>query len=164
MDCVSQTTTDYTAAQRAAILARSDENDRWQARLLAAWSEGYRSAETDHEHDYGKGHTAGWMAYKRAIHGTVDDVRQHCATWDGLRANFGQPRPGDYTGGPAGPVETRVWLAGPVVHHHGCTAACYAIEPGWYEPGAAADILATLPGDHAEAITRLRAAELARAA
>ena len=189
MDRVDQATTSYTAAQRAAILARSDERDAYLARILEAEQRGY---EQGYDAGHSKGFVAGVASIKRQIRNEVDDFglemrRRHvccgacrridldhrpCAIrWKGCprcevrtRETFGLPHRGDYTGGPIGPVETRVWLAGPVVHHHGCTAACYAIVPGWYEPGAAADILATLPGDHAEAITRLRAAELARAA
>jgi hypothetical protein len=81
---------------------------------------------------------------------------------------------GDYPGGAEGLARVRAsWLAqglglgpgpgwihlsGAVVHYrHACQPACHAYEPGWYTPAEAAAILATLPGDYAEAIASLRA-------
>ncbi|HUZ29930.1 MAG TPA: hypothetical protein VMU90_11850 [Solirubrobacteraceae bacterium] len=101
-----------------------------------AWSEGFAAALAD---------------VKAAQHGIVRDVRQHLRTWDGIREEFGRPRPGDYTGAPARAGSDEVWLAGPVVHHHQCLPACYAYRPGWYTRAEAAAILAALPGDYAGA-------------
>jgi hypothetical protein len=49
-----------------------------------------------------------------------------------------------------------VELGGPAVHHHRCTNACNAYQPGRYSPKRAAEILATLPGDYHGAIAELR--------
>lgn len=43
--------------------------------------------------------------------------------------------------------EMGVWLAGPVVHWHRCTDACYSYQPGWYPLDEALAILAKLPAD-----------------
>lgn len=65
------------------------------------------------------------------------------------REHYGDPREGDYPGGVL-PHEHAgmVWLAGPVVHRHPCTAACRAYTPGWYAPAEATAILAALPGTY----------------
>ena len=66
------TQTPYTAAQRAAILARSDERDTYLARILVAerrgfergreagFADGYQAAEADQRDE--------WMTTKRLLH------------------------------------------------------------------------------------------------
>jgi hypothetical protein len=177
--------TSYTAAQRVAIIKRSDEMDRWQQRLLATDRAAYARGR---EEGRSEGFIAGVAALKRQIRGEVDDFATEMLRWHvccprcrrqprdkrlcvfnragcprcevRTRETFGQAHPGDYTGGPTGPVETRVWLAGPVVHRgHICGNPCRAFRPGWYEPAEAARILSTLPGDYSSAIAGLLARE-----
>jgi hypothetical protein len=148
------------------LLERSDERDAFLRRILAAWRGGFRAGELAHASDYERGFHDGAMALKRAEHDLVEMARLDIARWGPRgREHFGDPRPGGYRGGPAplSPADAavcagRVWLAGPVVHRHSCSAACRAYRPGWYLPADAARILATLPGGHAAEIARLRAA------
>lgn len=141
----------------AAVLELSDERDLWQRRVLAAEIRGYRRGVASMAGKYDRGFADGIMAYKAAQHGLHRSVQAEMATWGGWRELFGDPRPGDYAGGPL-PLKHpgMVWLGGPPVHHHRCARACYAYSPGWYTSAAAADILASLPGDYAEDVGRLR--------
>ncbi|MGH3220227.1 MAG: hypothetical protein ACRDPY_16245 [Streptosporangiaceae bacterium] len=82
----------------AGLLDLSDERDLWLRRVLAAWREGYAAAAARLDAEYEHGFTDGVLAVKRAQHGIVRDLRQHLRTWDGRRADFGKPRPGDYPG------------------------------------------------------------------
>ncbi len=81
----------------AEVLALSDERDTWLERVYASWRAGYRAGRGD---GYDRGYVDGVEARKRAEHALVDAVTLHLARWDGLRRDFGKPRPGDYTGGP----------------------------------------------------------------
>jgi hypothetical protein len=79
----------------AALLALSDERDLWLRRVLAAWRDGHRDG---YRRGYDRGYLDGIKARKHAEHLLVDVIGAHLARWDGLRADFGKPRPGDYTG------------------------------------------------------------------
>ncbi len=81
----------------AALLALSDERDKWLRRVLASWRDGHRAG---YEAGYDRGYVDGVLARKHAQHLLVDVIGRHLARWDGLRRDFGKPRPGDYTGGP----------------------------------------------------------------
>jgi hypothetical protein len=88
---------------------------------------------------------------------------------DRTRETFGQPFPGEPDSAELVARATASWepfglpppgmvhVAGPVVHHHACTAACRAYKPGWYAPADAAAIIETLPGNYAEVLAGLRA-------
>jgi hypothetical protein len=86
-----------TARQRAAWLRLSDERDLHLRLRLDAWRDGYRIG---HERGYDCGYLDGIAARKHAQHLLVDLIGRHLARWDGLRRDFGKPRPGEYTGGP----------------------------------------------------------------
>jgi hypothetical protein len=122
MDCVATEPTSYTAAQRAAILACSDERDAYLARILDAEWRGYERGAED---TYGPAFVDGVASIKRQIRNEVDDFgiemrrwhvccrpcrlidRDHrpCAVrWKGCprcevrtRETFGLPHPDDYT-------------------------------------------------------------------
>jgi hypothetical protein len=81
----------------AALLALSGERDAWLRRVLAAWRDGYRDGW---RRGYDRGYVDGIEARKHAQHLLVDAIGTHLARWDGLRADFSKPRPGDYAGGP----------------------------------------------------------------
>jgi hypothetical protein len=144
--------------EAAAILARSNELDMWQRRLVNNWQAGYAAAETAHADDWDEGYAAGVMGLKRAQHDAVELTALETARWgSGGRQHFSDPRPGDYPGRPL-PLERpgQIWLAGSAVHSHQCAAACRKYEPGFYTPEQAATILAQLPGNYSTAITGLR--------
>jgi hypothetical protein len=100
----------------------------------------------------------------------LDGHRDGCPDCqDRTRETFGQAFPGE----PA-PAEIRaralaswepyglppagmVGLGGPVVHHHACTPACYAHEPGWYTAAEAIAVIQTLPGNYAAVLAELHA-------
>jgi len=69
----------------------------WLRRVLDADRDGYRRGERT---GYDRGYIDGIEARKHAQHLVADVIGAHLARWDGLRADFGKPRPGDYTGGP----------------------------------------------------------------
>jgi hypothetical protein len=83
--------------RRAAVLALSDERDLWLARVYRTWREAYALGRA---RGYGDGYLDGAAARKHAQHLLVDVIGTHLARWDGLRRDFGKPRPGDYPGGP----------------------------------------------------------------
>lgn len=152
------------------LLALSDERDLWQRRITQAYREGFAAAERAHANDYRNGHHDGILGRKRFEHEWVEEARLELARWGpGGPEHFGDPRPGDYRGGPVdaswisagyslGPGPGYVHLSGRAVHwHKPCTKACSAYEAGWYTIDAAIAILATLPGDYAETIAELRA-------
>lgn len=139
---------------QAEILRRAEDIVRAQARLLAAWRAGYLT-----------GHQDGWKAGYERAHADRDQdwsafakpVARELARSVGLmerrwgpggREHFADPRPGDYPGGEYPPRQALVWLAGPPVHRHVCSDACYAYAPGAYSPAQAAEVLATLPGGY----------------
>jgi len=65
--------------------------------VLAAWRDGRREGWRA---GYDRGYVDGVETRKHAQHLLVDLIGTHLARWDGLRRDFGKPRPGDYTGGP----------------------------------------------------------------
>lgn len=79
------------------LLALSDERDQWERWVLAAAREAYRAGRRA---GYERGYVDGVEARKHAQHMLVDLIGTHLARWDGLRRDFGKPRPGDYAGGP----------------------------------------------------------------
>jgi hypothetical protein len=83
--------------QRGAVLALSDERDLWLARVYRTWREAYALGRRA---GYDRGYLDGAAARKHEQHLLVDVIGTHLARWDGLRRDFGNPRPGDYTGGP----------------------------------------------------------------
>jgi hypothetical protein len=83
--------------RRAAVLALSDERDIWLARVYRTWREAYALGRG---RGYADGYLDGAAARKHAQHLLVDVIGTHLARWDGLRRDYGKPRPGDYTGGP----------------------------------------------------------------
>ena len=86
-----------TEPQRRAVLALSDERDLWLARVYRTWREAYALGRA---RGYDAGYLDGIAARKHAQHLLVDVIGTHLARWDGLRRDFGKPRPGDYAGGP----------------------------------------------------------------
>lgn len=79
----------------AVLLALSDERDVWMARVLAAGRDGYERGRRD---GYDSGYADGVEARKHAQHQFADALALHLRRWDGLRADFGKPRPGDFPG------------------------------------------------------------------
>jgi len=148
-----------TATSVAEVLDRSAERDRYEQRILGAWREGFAAGELAHADDYAAGFHDGALARKHAQHDLVEMARLDAARWGPLgREHFGDQQPGDYQGG-ALPLERpggEVFLAGPAVHYHQCTAACRRYLPGWYGLAEAADILDGLPGNYADDADRLR--------
>jgi hypothetical protein len=86
-----------TERQRAAWLRLSDERDLQLRLRLDAWRDGYQAG---HQAGYDAGYLDGIAARKHAQHLLVDVIGAHLARWDGLRRDFGKPRPGEYQGGP----------------------------------------------------------------
>jgi hypothetical protein len=95
----------------AALLALSDERDTWLRRVYASWKDGYRAG-------YEAGDAAGTRRTQREWHVTNAGLPRSILgpTWaelelrrwgPGGRAHFGDPRPGDYTGGPVGAWDGR---------------------------------------------------------
>jgi hypothetical protein len=82
--------------QRAAWLRLSDERDLHLRLRLDTWREAYQLGRRD---GYDRGYVDGIEARKHAQHLLVDIIGVHLLRWDGLRADFGKPRPGDYLGG-----------------------------------------------------------------
>lgn len=62
------------------------------------WREGFTAGRASRASDYEAGFNDAILAIKAAQHGVVRDIRQHLVTWDGLRTDFGKPRPGDFPG------------------------------------------------------------------
>lgn len=79
-------------------LAASDQADRDLQLRQAAWKDGYHAAQLALGDAWEDGYTAAQADFKALQHGTILDLAQHLRTWDGLRENFAQPRPGDYPG------------------------------------------------------------------
>src|SRR5215472_9287266 len=88
----------------AELLDLSGERDVWLRRVYAAWRAGYRAG-------FGAGDAAGSRRTARAWHATAIGLPLSVLgpTWaelerrrwgPGGRAHFGDPRPGDYEGGP----------------------------------------------------------------
>jgi hypothetical protein len=89
-----------SARQQRAWLQLSDERDAWLARVYSTWREAYALGRSD---GYDCGYADGVAARKHAEHALVDMISLHLRRWDGLRADFGLPRPGDFTGREAAP-------------------------------------------------------------
>ena len=81
------------------LLALSDERDLHLKLRLAAWRDGHRAGYAD---GYDRGYADGAGARKHAQHALVDAVALNLRRWDGLRRDFGKPRPGDRPGRGAG--------------------------------------------------------------
>ena len=77
----------------------SAERDLWLDRVYASWRDGYRAGRGD---GYDRGYADGAAARKHAQHQLADAVDLNLRRWDGLRRDFGKPRPGDYHGRGAG--------------------------------------------------------------
>lgn len=140
------------------LLARSNERDQYERRILAAWTDGYAAAEQAHAEDYDQGLCDGALARKRAEHDLVQAAALDVARWGPAgREHYGDARPGDYEPGSAYQPPPGAWLGGPAVHWHKCIPACHAYQPGFYPPAEAVAILSTLPAchDYTEAIARL---------
>lgn len=161
------------------LLEVSDLLDGELRLRLAAFREGWQAAERAHADDYSAGFNDGLLRRKHIEHGAVEAARIELARWGpGGREHFGDPQPGDFTGGTEavervrqawlraglslGPGPGWVHLGGRYVHHNGaygtarCTAACYAYEPGWHRIADAIAIIETLPGDYSGALAELR--------
>jgi hypothetical protein len=100
-------------------LSLSDERDLNLRLGDASWRSGWRAAELHLGDQYAAGWHDGVLAYKRAEHGIVDDLRREAARWHlccrecrlakhrpgcmqcqgRTRETFGQPHPDDYPGG-----------------------------------------------------------------
>jgi hypothetical protein len=145
----------------AAVLDRSDERAAWLRRVLAAEIRGYDRGRADGyaagRRDESAERDAAWDAIARpaARPGPSYTVLEERRWGPGGREGFARQRPGDRPVRPRPAM--RVWLGGPPVHHHACTAACRAYRPGPYSPADAAAILTTLPGDYAAEIASLQA-------
>lgn len=85
-------------ALHAYILAEADHCEHETQARLEAWRDGWRACEIAHSGQYETGYTDAQADRKALEHGAVRDLQQHLITWDGLRENFSQPRPGDYPG------------------------------------------------------------------
>lgn len=79
----------------AEVLALSDERDAQLAARLRAWHDGYRAAVTA---AYEAGFLDGRAEVKSAQHAIARAVELTLTRWDGLRADYGKPRPGDFPG------------------------------------------------------------------
>jgi hypothetical protein len=90
--------TDLDTAIKAYILAGSDRADLELAARLEAWRDGWRARGIAQDGAWEAGYAAGILAFKAAQHGIVKALRLELARWDGPRADFGKPRPGDYPG------------------------------------------------------------------
>jgi hypothetical protein len=110
--------TRITPAMLRAVLVSSDERDRYEGRILAAWREGYRTGWEARADDYDLGFCDGAMARKHAQHDLVAMAEAEAARWhlcckacrraghrkdcrdcqDRTRGTFGDPMPGDYPG------------------------------------------------------------------
>jgi hypothetical protein len=138
----------------AVLLAVSDERDRWLLRVLRAEQRGF---DRGREAGYLEGRQAeaaerdaAWAEIAApAARGPVTGRRGEPRT----RLTFSRAHPADRPVRPWHP--SAVWLGGPPVHHHGCTAPCRKIRPGEYSAADAAAILAGLPGDYSPEIAGL---------
>lgn len=83
----------------AELLDLSAERDLQERRACAMWREGYAAGLAARADDYSHGYADGVAARKHARHLLVDVIGTHLARWDGLRRDFGKPRPGEYAGG-----------------------------------------------------------------
>lgn len=129
----------------AELLAESDRRDR--ALQDALWRYAWRTAQRD---AYETGFYDGCMSLKKAQHDAVELTELEVARWGpGGREHFADPRPGDRTEAPVRLPSAGVWLGGPPVHRHICSAPCFAYAPGWYSTDDAAKILRALPGSSA---------------
>jgi hypothetical protein len=70
-----------TPREIALVLEISDERDLWLRRGLHSWDEGFAAGGLAHADDYGRGFVAGIAAFKRQIHGDVDDFRLEMRRW-----------------------------------------------------------------------------------
>jgi hypothetical protein len=77
------------AARDTALLALSDERDRWLRRVHDAWKAGYQAALDDA--------VVSSLARIWPAPGHVSEIEQRRYPPDG-REHFGDPRPGDYPG------------------------------------------------------------------
>ncbi len=85
---------------RACVLAESDRRDAETARVHNAWRAGYAAAQADCDDAYDRGYADGALLRKHAQHDLYGAVRAALDAWPGGREHAGDPRPGDYTGGP----------------------------------------------------------------
>lgn len=150
-----------TAADVADLLELSDERDRWLRRVLEAEKCGFARGVASMAAEYDRGFADGCQSLKAAQHDAHRLAELDARRWSLRRdrrgrESFGQPHHDDYVA--PTPRTPRPWLGGPPAHRHECSAACWAIKPGFYSPAAAADILEQLPGDYADEIARLRGA------
>jgi hypothetical protein len=95
------------APWQRALLELSDERDMWLRRVLGAWREGWRRG---HAAGVARGYRqacadmeASWQAIARPVaYGGTSHADLELLRWGpGGREHFGDPRPGDYAGGPA---------------------------------------------------------------
>lgn len=92
-------TTVHQPPDIAALLELSDERDRWHARVLDAYREGYRATELARADAYTAGYVDGILGRKHLEHDAVEAARIELARWGpGGREHFGDPRPGDFPG------------------------------------------------------------------
>jgi hypothetical protein len=137
-----QATDPVPLADAAAVLDRSDERDVELQRILTAWREGFlRGLEVGmqegrrqaaEEESAQRREAAGLVA--KATAGPSHTELELRRWGPGGREHFGDPRPGDFAGqgDRPQPRPAGVWLGGPPVHYHECTAVCRSYAPGWY--------------------------------
>lgn len=166
-------------ADIAAVLALSDERDRWERYALDLARAGYAAGyERGDHHGYARGDRLmqrEWPAVVRPfIPGPGEPTPAEISErrWGpGGRERFADPRPGDQTPEQMVARARASWaplgltppgmmhIGGPAVHNHPyprrCNAACHAYEPGCYPIADVIAILRTLPGDYAQTIAEL---------
>jgi hypothetical protein len=84
-----------TAEAVAELLALSDERDRYECRILAAWRDGFRCGELAHEFDYDLGVDHGIQGYKRATKEIMETARRQIQRYGPASRQFTDPSPLD---------------------------------------------------------------------
>jgi hypothetical protein len=84
-----------SASTIAALLELSDERDRYEQRILAAWRDGYRCGELAHACDYDRGVDHGIRGYKRATREIMEAARLQIRRYGPDSRQFTDPSPLD---------------------------------------------------------------------
>lgn len=82
----------------AELLELSGERDRYLARILAAWREGYAAGELAHADDYERGIHDGIVGYKKATRDIMEMARLQIRRYGPHSRQFTDPRSDDFPG------------------------------------------------------------------